>query len=197
MSPKEEIRGEIKNRLKTVGREELLSQGRAAAGILSGSSIWTSHKTLLVFLSLKSEIDTQLIIENALNEGKKVFAPKVKKETLVFIRVHSAEGPWHSGPFGIREPREESNTEADILSGKDFPALIITPGIAFDNKGNRLGRGGGFYDRFFSELDAEGRHYSSIGLCMDFQIIGKVPAGERDKKVSSVLTGKDLISIKT
>ena len=192
MPPKEEIRGAIKNRLKTVAGEELLSQGSAAAGILSGSSIWTSHKTLLVFLSLKSEIDTQLLITNALNEGKTVFAPKVKENTLVFLRVYSADGPWHNGPFGIREPPETGG----LLNGEDFPALIITPGFAFDRKGNRLGRGGGFYDRFFSELNREGRRYTALGLCMDFQLIDKVPAGEKDEKVNAVLTGKELVFVK-
>ena len=140
------------------------------------------------------EIDTQPLLEMALKEGKKVFVPRVQAGKLIFFPILSLDGPWSKGPFGIREPvcpAEKTGEETAIL--QDFPALILAPGLAFDREGNRLGRGGGYYDRFFAELDNSGREYTALGLCMDFQIVSAVPTGENDKKVHGLLTGAELV----
>ena len=151
---------------------------------------------------MNSEIDTQALIETALKDGKKVFAPKVESEKLIFLPVLSVDGPWQDGPFGIREPidprngskRPEPAVPGDAQAMADSRALlIIAPGIAFDREGNRLGRGKGYYDRFFAEMDEGGREYTSLGLCMDFQLVDQVPAGEQDKKMHGILTGREMI----
>ena len=194
MSPKELLRGEIKKHLKTVDKGEFRSQGAEAAVLLRSSPLWTRYKTVFLFLSMNSEIDTQPLLETALKEGKQVFVPVVEARRLVFCPLLSPDGPWRKGPFGIREPSgppaEKSGEGTAAL--KAFPALILAPGLAFDREGNRLGRGGGYYDRFFAELDGAGREYTALGLCMDFQIVGRVPAGENDKKMDGFLTGIEL-----
>jgi 5-formyltetrahydrofolate cyclo-ligase len=162
---------------------------------LRSTIYWDSYAAFFLFLSTDSEIDTQPLLETALKDGKKVFAPKVSfvpngSEKLVFYRVASAEGPWEKGAFRIREPAGGVPAALD-----DFPALIVVPGLAFDKSGNRLGKGGGYYDRFLGELDTEGRRYATLGLCMDFQIIGSVPVGEKDKKMDWILTQNQLIYI--
>ena len=198
MTPKETLRGEIKNRLKEVKREEFKHQGASSAALLRSSIIWDCHEFFFLFLSTNSEIDTQPLLEYALKDGKKVFAPKVSfvyngAGKLMFYNVTSAEGPWENGAFGIREPVGGGKPAASI----DFHlAAIVVPGLAFDRNGNRLGKGGGYYDRFFGELDTEGRIYTALGLCMDFQVIGNVPVGEKDKKMDWILTQNELIEAK-
>ena len=209
MTPKKILRGEIKKRLNNVSKEEFRSQGAEAAALLSSSPVWSAGKTLLIFLSMDTEIDTGPLLETALKHGKKVFAPRVEADArsadkksvdnksgdrLVFYPVLSPHGPWSEGPFGIREPliSDASDLKSGAIKSGDFPVLIITPGLAFDNEGNRLGRGRGYYDRFFAELDAEGREYTAIGFCMDFQLVDKVPAGENDKKMIGLAAGKKL-----
>jgi 5-formyltetrahydrofolate cyclo-ligase len=192
MSPKHALRGNIKKLLKCTSGEQFRIQGERAAALLRSSPLWSRYKTIFLFLSMNTEIDTQPLFEAALNEGKKVFAPKIEAaDRLVFYSVSSVSSPWNEGPFGIREPAKLSVAEAG-----DFPAIIITPGLAFDKDGNRLGRGGGYYDRFFAELDNAGRKYSAVGLCMDFQLVEKVPAETHDKKMDGVLTGKELLNIR-
>jgi 5-formyltetrahydrofolate cyclo-ligase len=194
MSPKETLRGEMKRRLKGIPREEFKAQGAASAALLRSSIIWDCYNTFFLFLSTNSEIDTQPLLESALKDGKKVFVPKISfvpkgGQALVFYNVISAEGPWEKGAFGIREPAGGKPAAAI-----DFHlAVIVVPGLAFDRNGNRLGKGGGFYDRFLGELDAEGCVHNVIGLCMDFQVIESVPTEEKDKKVVCILTHNELM----
>jgi len=190
MSLKEILREDIKRRLKNVTPEEYRSQGDKAAAILQTSPIWSGYKTVFLFLSMKSEIETQSLLEAALLDGKKVFAPRVEEEILVFYQVVSDRGPWQSGPFGIKEP--PGGTQA---GAGDFPALILTPGLAFDGEGRRMGRGRGYYDRFFAQLDKEEREYHALGICMDFQLIDKVPTEKYDKKVQSLLTCNEIHTV--
>jgi 5-formyltetrahydrofolate cyclo-ligase len=124
---------------------------------------------------MASEIDTSPIIEAALAAGKKVFAPKVENKaegTMGFYQISSA------ACFQRRRALETG----------DFPALVLTPGLAFDKRGNRLGRGGGFYDRFFAELDSAGLAYTALGLCLECQLAEAVPVEEHDKGVAAILT---------
>ena len=192
MSSKEQLRGKIKELLKPVPGKDFHSQGETAAALLFSSPIWAFYKVVYIFLSINSEINTQSLFEAALREGKKVFVPGIIAERLVFFPILSPDGPWCIGPFGIREPALRL-FEGEGAGHELSPALILTPGLAFDRNGNRLGRGKGYYDRFFAELDKKGGKYFALGLCMDFQVIDQVPADENDKKMDAILTGKTLI----
>jgi len=182
MSPKEACRETIKRHLRTIPKEEFHLQGAKAAALLCPSPLWLRYDAVFLFLSMDSEIDTLPLLQAALQEGKKVFAPRVQAQKLVFCRMRSPD--WRKGPFGIREPLEEEAAE--------FPALILTPALAFDREGNRLGRGGGYYDRFFAELDKDRKDYSALGLCLDSQIINRIPVMPHDRKVDGILTGTAL-----
>jgi 5-formyltetrahydrofolate cyclo-ligase len=192
MPQKDIARGEIKKLLKEIPPEEFANQGSEASSILCSSPVWSRYATVFLFLSMNSEIDTLSLLEAAIKEGKKVFAPGIKTEKLAFLPIHSTEGPWEKGPYGIRQPIE-SSSGGESVKPEDFPALIITPGIAFDREGNRLGKGKGYYDRFFAELDAQNLKYTALGFCMDFQVIDRVPSEENDKKMDFILTKDELL----
>ena len=185
-SEKEQLRETIKKHLRTICGEEFRLQGASSAAFLRSSPVWPRCWSVFLFLSMNREIETQPLLEAALNEGKKVFVPKVDAGNLIFCRILSPDGPWRKGPFGIKEPVSGEGEAAD------FPALILTPGLAFDREGNRLGRGAGYYDRFFAELDKAGREYFALGLCMDFQVVRHVPVEMHDKKMDGILTGTGL-----
>jgi 5-formyltetrahydrofolate cyclo-ligase len=146
---------------------------------------------MLLFLSAAGEIDSFPVLDSALKGGKRVFAPRLAGTGMVFCRVRSAAGPWERGPFGIREPAPSG--EPFGSGGEDFPALVFVPGLAFDAGGRRLGRGGGFYDRFLAGLEAAGRPYLAMGLCTGCQLVPEVPVDDWDKRMDYLCTGEDLI----
>jgi 5-formyltetrahydrofolate cyclo-ligase len=167
------------------------AQGSAAGEIVRRSPVWEKYETMLLFLSAAGEIDTSPVLELALEGGKRVFAPRLAGEGMVFCRVRSAAGPWERGPFGIREPAPP--VERPGLGEGDFPALVFVPGLAFDAGGRRLGRGGGYYDRFLAGLEAAGRPYLAVGLCTACQVLPEVPVDDWDRRMDYLCTGEDLI----
>ncbi len=90
----------------------------------------------------------------------------------------------HTGRHGVREPAGNQVIDDDAL------AAILVPGLAFDHRGHRLGRGGGFYDRFLARL---GPQILRIGVCMDEQIIGAVPCADHDQRVHVVLSPTGIV----
>jgi 5-formyltetrahydrofolate cyclo-ligase len=191
------LRREMKCRLAAIPGEEFRTGGIGAAALVKSLPLWNQYDTVLAFLSMPDEIDTAPLLGAACEAGKKVFLPRVEagagggENIIRFYRIVSPDGPWRNGSFGIREPAApDTGAEPEtgrLLAPEDFPALILTPGLAFDRNGNRLGRGRGFYDRFFTETDAAGLDYTSLGFCLDCQILDAVPAGKFDKKVTLVI----------
>ncbi|MDR2793975.1 MAG: 5-formyltetrahydrofolate cyclo-ligase [Treponema sp.] len=169
------------------------AEGVAACGI-SGLSCWKQHGTVVVFLSMKYEIDIMPLLECAFYDKKNVFIPKIINDRLIFFQIfeHDPNGQWNIGIFGIREP-----VSRKMLLPKDFPCLIITPGLAFDRNGNRLGRGKGYYDQFFAELDTHNLPYFSIGLCMPSQIVDHVPVRPWDKKMDAIWDSSHVTDVRT
>jgi 5-formyltetrahydrofolate cyclo-ligase len=183
-------------------------QGEAAAALLRKSPLWARYGTVFLFLSLPDEIDTRPLVETALEAGKRVFAPRIGSDgngpgELKFYRVFPRESPGtpmppgsdmdlEPGPFGIREP-----PPVEPPGPADSPALVLVPGLAFDRQGRRLGRGGGYYDRFLAASggacpESAGR---IIGLCMPFQLIPEVPVEQWDFRVDGVCTGENFFRI--
>jgi 5-formyltetrahydrofolate cyclo-ligase len=180
---KPELRRELKNRLAALPPGAYTAGGRRAAAFLTKHPLWGTYNTLLLFLSIKDEIDTAPLLEAAVEAGKKVFAPRIEGENLAFYRVFSPAGPWREGPFGIREPASPAP-----LSPADFPALIIVPGLGFDRQRNRLGRGKGYYDRFLAALDRQGLPFTALGLCLEAQLLPEIPVDPRDRKLDGICT---------
>ncbi|MDR2111351.1 MAG: 5-formyltetrahydrofolate cyclo-ligase [Spirochaetaceae bacterium] len=201
MNAKQTLRKTIKSRLGTLPPEQFCREGKAAVAHIRGHPLWRRYKTALLFLSSPTEIDTGPLLEAALRDTKAVFVPKTAGEEIAFYRILSPDGPWEYGAFHIREPAAGRTPK---FSPEDFPALIIVPGLAFDRGGNRLGHGKGYYDRFFASLDREadrypgtGPAYFTIGLCLEIQVVSRVPVEGGDKKMDALCTGAELWTVET
>ena len=155
---------------------------------LNGLINFKNYKIIASFISFKSEISTQFLNEFLLNNGKILCLPIIKNnsETLNFIE-YNLKTKLVSGKFGIMQP---SN-----LSKEFFPEIILTPCLAFDENGFRLGYGGGYYDKTFSYLKKIKHKFISIAVAFDDQKIDELVHDKYDQKIDYILTEKKLYKV--
>lgn len=138
--------------------------------------------TILLYVSIGSEISTRRLIDYCLEQGKPIALPRCEgKRKMVFYRIASKDA-LKPGAFGVLEPDPASSERVRDLNN----TLCAVPGLAFDKFGGRLGYGGGFYDSFLS-----GYPGAALGLCYTSMISGKrLPGGRYDFLLSSYVTEK-------
>ncbi|AIY84915.1 5-formyltetrahydrofolate cyclo-ligase [Clostridium baratii] len=183
---KKELRKEIIKKRDELDCTEKTIKDKKIIEKLKDTKEYKEAKGIFVYIGFGSEINTKILIEDALEDGKEVCVPKVIKKDMVFIKINSLENLVTSS-YGILEPvGDKNNFNVDNLG------LIIMPGLAFDKQGNRLGYGGGYYDKFLSNNKI---NVKKIALAYDFQILDKVPSEEHDIKVDSIITEEKEIEI--
>ena len=140
----------------------------------------------MLYLSLPHEVDTSEAILYAWQLGKIVVVPKISWEQrhMIPVRINSLETGFSTEAAGLRNP----------ITGVPIPFeeidLVVAPALGFDRKGNRLGRGGSYYDRFFAN---EKLKASRCGFVFSEQIIESVPVADHDKRVDFLVTDKEII----
>ena len=142
--------------------------------------------TALFFVSHGSEVETQAMRKQSRELGLTVAAPRCEASSRS-MRFHILEDPeaLQTGPYGILEPAPEAP-----LARLDPGAVVLVPGSVFDRRGNRLGMGGGYYDRWLAN---EGRGLSTIGLAFHSQLVPEVPQGPLDIPVRWLVTEREII----
>lgn len=139
--------------------------------------------SILFYASFRSEVETWDMIRRALSSGKHVFLPRVKGRGLLLFRIRDFDRDVEPGAWGILEPKNDSSP-AKI----DDIDLVVVPGAVFDERGQRLGYGAGFYDRLLSSFGG-----MTVGLAFELQIVPEVPAGPHDVPVKKIVTEKRVI----
>jgi 5-formyltetrahydrofolate cyclo-ligase len=137
---------------------------------------------IMMYVSVRNEVDTLKLINRCLQTGKKVFLPRVECKKIRPAEVKDLFC-LEPGKFGIPEPK---SGECNPAARHRFDVIIV-PGIAFDPAGNRIGFGHGYYDGFLE--NAEGL---KIGLAYDFQIVEKVAQSELDVPMDVVITENNI-----
>lgn len=141
-----------------------------------------------LYYPIDNEVQTFRIISRSLSCSKITCLPKIINNQMSFAKFTSYNS-LKMGKFGIMEPI------GDELIPLNEIDVIVTPGIAFDRFGYRIGYGKGFYDRLFEECDNKNKTFS-VGLAYDFQVLSRIIEREsHDKKVNAIMTNKESISI--
>ena len=155
---------------------------------LKGLQNFKNYKIVASFIPFKSEISTQFLNEFLLNNGKILCLPIIKNnsETLNFIE-YNLKTKLVSGKFGIMQPGD--------LSKEFLPEIILTPCLAFDENGFRLGYGGGYYDKTFSYFKKIKHKFISIAFAFDDQKIDELVHDKYDQKIDYILTEKKLYKV--
>jgi 5-formyltetrahydrofolate cyclo-ligase len=137
---------------------------------------------IMFFASFRSEVETEPMIRHALATGKRVVLPRVKGRQLALFEIKDFDKDVSPGTWGIPEPVESHPVPLTEID------LIITPGAAFDESGNRLGYGAGFYDRMLLSFPG-----MTVALAFEAQIMPRVPADPHDVPVKKIVTEKRVI----
>lgn len=141
---------------------------------------------LFTYISFQSEPDTIDIIKLALKDKKQVYVPRVEGKIMQFYEIEGFNKLERSH-YGILEPEiEEEKRYSCKIQGEETFNLILLPGLAFDMKGNRIGYGGGFYDKYLSEFSET--HFYKIALTYEFQILNHINSSEYDRRADLLLT---------
>ena len=169
MVEKETLRKQLLGRLLALTKQEIDKRSFKIASLLKNLAVYKQAKTVMFFYPLKGEADLRQVIREDLGK-KNICFPVVNLKTgeLIPYKVKNLDNDLKQGPYGIKEPDATLTTEVAV---SELDAVIV-PGLAFDHSGNRLGRGGGFYDRFLSRLPA---HTATIGVAFDFQLLENLP----------------------
>jgi 5-formyltetrahydrofolate cyclo-ligase len=142
----------------------------------------------MLYWSCHNEVHTHDLVRSALNDGKRVFLPRCdpRVQQIDPYQVTDLSTDLEAGPFGILEPKGNTPRLVD-LSELD---VCIIPGIAFDPRGNRVGRGLGYYDRFLRKLPPRTKR---IALAYVFQIVEKIYPTDGDASVHMVITENGML----
>ena len=142
---------------------------------------------ILYYLSFGNEVRTDAMIVRSLSLGKKVYVPRILKsaEKLEIFEIKNLEEKFVLNSLGIREP-----CGAAFRTVSPFKIdAVVSPGLAFDSSGRRIGFGGGYYDKLFLELPDKSLR---IGVAYDFQRVESLHQDPWDNKVHRVITEKKL-----
>jgi 5-formyltetrahydrofolate cyclo-ligase len=143
-------------------------------------------RTVALYSPVQNEVETGAILEDALTAGKRVFFPKLNRfDGAEFAQV-TCKDELASGRFGIAEP---AGTNGLALADA-ARAVVFLPGVLFDKRGHRLGRGGGWYDRALAQLGNRGFF---VGLAYEVQIVDRLPEQSWDQRVHYLITENRLI----
>ena len=180
---KKEMRQRFRHLLAAMSPAEVQAKSLAAARLLFDTPAYRNAQTVMVFVSLSTEIDTTPIVLRAWQDHKRVLAPRISWEQrrMLPIEIHSLTDDLVETKFGVHEP----------VAGLPVPVssinLVLVPGLGFDEFGNRLGRGRGFYDRFLSNPEFRGL---ACALAFEEQVTSALPVGPHDRAVHQLVTDK-------
>lgn len=173
---KKEVRKIIQQRKKQYSFEEKKAKSKI---IFQQVEQWTEFQkadTLMVYWSMDDEVYTHDFVLKWF-QTKTIILPSVKGDELELRVFRGMDDMTEGAAFGIKEPKELYKKELDQID------LVIVPGVAFDRRNNRLGRGKAYYDKLLSKTNA-----LKVGVCFDFQMLESVPVNQYDIKMDRVIT---------
>ena len=173
---KKVLRAQIREMKRAMTPEQIEQASQRLGELFVQTSQYRQAKTIYGYLPYNQEVRTVPMLEQALRDGKRVAVPKCYGDEMKFIYMDdlSQVAPGYAN---IPEPI------ADEPVADDKTALVLMPGMAFTEKGDRMGYGGGFYDKF---LAAEPEH-PTVALCYAFQMVESLPTEDYDIPVDCVL----------
>ncbi len=183
LEEKKNIRKNVRAARRKISDEILKKNNTLIEQNLYTTTEYAEAKILHIYISsFNSEVNTFPIIDSFLKNKGKVIVPIVNKEKeILFHSELKTLNGLEKNKFKIWEPVEK------YFIGADIADLIIIPGVAYDKKGNRIGHGKGYYDKFLSNVNTP-----KFALAYDFQIVDDIPVTNNDIPVDVIISEKTI-----
>jgi 5-formyltetrahydrofolate cyclo-ligase len=183
---KTQLRRQLQNYLLGVTEEQRSEKSKKACRNLISTPQFQKASVVMLYLSLPHEADTSDAILYAWQHDKTVVVPKIswQQRHMIPVQINSLETGFSTEVAGLRNP----------ITGVPIPFkqidLVVAPALGFDSKGNRLGRGGSYYDRFFANRELSSPR---CGFAFAEQLIDSIPVTESDVPVDFLVTDREVI----
>lgn len=175
---KQQLRTMLRKKRREIPDEERKRLDEAIFRNVTQSRWFCEADTLLLYVSCRGEADTVRILEYARELGKAVAVPKCGQDGCMEFYLIDGMHSLASGAYGILEP---TGTELPEITPK---TVCIVPAVAFTAAGERLGQGGGYYDRFLSRYP----QLRTVGICYRCMLLPELPSEAHDRRVDAVIT---------
>jgi 5-formyltetrahydrofolate cyclo-ligase len=163
--------------------ERAVAWSETVARRVLASEMYRDASAIVLYAAIGNEVSTERILADALSSRRTVFYPRLDAATgMIVARRIRDRAELARGAYGILEPPESS----EALERKNLAkVLVCVPGVAFGLEGQRLGRGGGHYDRFIGQLGGEA---ITVGLAYSFQLLDRIPETGLDRRLNFIVT---------
>lgn len=182
---KTQVRAEMKAFLTGLAAEVRHQRSLNACDLLAGTREFKQAQMIMLFLSMPNEVETSTLALKAWAEGKSIAVPRVDWENkkMAPVEISSLDTELQTMK-GVREPVGGRVVPLDLID------MVVIPGLAFDRRGFRVGRGRGFYDRFLAQRDFQGLR---CALCFHEQLIAEVPCEPHDAPMDLIVTDQEVV----
>lgn len=186
---KQLLRQKFQKLLAEMSPAKRAEKSKKACRNLISTPQFQKASVVMVYLSLPHEVESSEIILSAWQMGKTVVVPKIswQQRHMIPVTITTLDTGFSTEVGGLRNP----------ITGLPVPFeeidLVITPGLGFDRKGNRLGRGGAYFDKFFANPNLKA---SRCGFAFAEQVIDEIPATKHDQPVDFLVTDTEVIYIR-
>lgn len=186
---KRNLRKKILTLRDSLSYQDRLEKSRKIKANLFSLPEFIQAKTIMFFISFRSEVLTEEMIKDSMTLEKRVVVPVTDPEhhCLILSELKDYDHDLAPGSYGILEPKKEKIKEVKATELD----LVIAPGSVFDESGRRIGYGGGYYDHFLKGVKKEAK---VAALAFELQLVDEVPAySGRDIPVDLIITEKRVI----
>ena len=184
---KEALRENMKKMRDAIPEDQRKTEDAQLLDIITKTALYQEAQSILTYVSFGSEVSTRDLIERAMKDGKKVYVPRVDGDTMEFYRFEEWK-ELEESRLGILEPDKNPAKrfpyELHISLDRAQDCVFIVPGLAFDSHCNRLGYGGGYYDKYLQGFEKR----MTLGIAYSEQIVDRVPVTNKDQSLDLVVT---------
>ncbi len=180
---KERLRKEILKRRDALSAHERGAKSAQIADRFLALPEYENAQAIFLYAAFRTEVQTHALMVRMRRDGRRLIASRTDSAArrLALYEIHDPLQDLRPGYMGIPEPRGGAS-RAVALEEVD---LVVTPAVGYDASGNRLGYGGGYYDRLFEQLSADAPR---VGFAFEAQIVPHIPAEPHDAKVPIIVT---------